>query len=255
MQLDRASQFTLEYMRTLQEILHLEQGREGRSSAGITQVSTSALRRLRSELGAFLSGRAAQDARTDSSEYGTRFIQTVGFGLVLPKYFDRFVKMGFLCGSRLVIWDLIGTRLLRNVYDNPVQGKAIITVARNILSLRKVAEQGGLVILPHPADWSQNAKRELDKLYRGRRVDATSYGLVSALSVLKEIPLHPYTLLPMPENAWPTQPSFNDDRYYSGDHYVFHKVINDIFEDARFTFLEQVSVSDFYRISSKDQLF
>tara|TARA_B100000949_G_scaffold106460_1_gene94738 strand:+ start:8658 stop:8873 length:216 start_codon:yes stop_codon:yes gene_type:complete len=71
---------------------------------------------LRDQLLPFLIDNTNRTAISASKDYGREEnqSQTVGFGLLYDESFEKFIKMGFLCGNRVVLWDFIGTRVLAN---------------------------------------------------------------------------------------------------------------------------------------------
>ena len=246
---DRATEFSLAYLDILEKRLDIRFNEYGPFST--TATDTHTLTKLRSELLSLFNDNLRHNAIIDARTYGQEHVQTVGFGL--PQDFDKFAKMGFLCGSRLVFWDLIGTRLLGSIDNKAVRTEAIKLTASNLLSLKSIVQDGGLIILPHPHYWSEEACYRLEQLSKENEKDPAKYGLVSALSVLGEIPLHPYTLFPGKSVNWPKHPiELKDNDYYPPESYVFHKALDDTFEDTRFAYLNNVSAADFYKVVSKD---
>ena len=161
--IDRATAFTLDYLSLLEERLHFRVEEQGLFIVP-SEVNIFTMQRLSNDLKGLLNGRTAQDALSDSRHYGQNNIQTVGFGLIDDPDFERFAKMGFFLGTRLVLWDFIGTRILHDVGSDPPSTELLGLVASNLLHLKPIAEKGGLTILPHPLDWSDSAKYQVGQL-------------------------------------------------------------------------------------------
>lgn len=252
---DRAMLFSLQYLQILEEHLDLKSDDVGRLFS-TKKITSTTLSKLKKEILSLFRSKTLDDAIIDSREYGTEYIQTIGFGLIPHTDFNKFVKMGFLCGTRLLLWDLIGSRILGKVDDSPDRITSTLLAASNLIPLKRVVEKGGLVILPHPPIWSENARYQLEQFLKTRNTDTMHYGLVTALSVMEEITLHPYTLFPNRSLKWPRHPAeLKGHEYYPQEAYVFHKLLDDLFEDNRFAYLKEASPADFYEIISSDISF
>lgn len=247
--LDQAIKFALQYLDILERALDFRYSDNGDLFI-VTPISVQTLRKLKKRIDElFRDGSAG--AICDSSAYSKVNVQTVGFGLIPHIDFDKFIKIGLLCGTRLVLWDLIGGRILRRIDANPERVTSLTISASNLLRLKSIVEAGGLVILPHPLTWSHEARYQLSQFTRTENVDTSHYGLVSALSVVNEIPLHPYTIFPDSSMVWPKHPAgLENHDYYPRESYVFHKVVDDIFEDSRFAYLKNASAADFFKVIS-----
>lgn len=254
---DRATDFSIKYLRIIEERLHFRWNEKGESVCILSELNTFSLQRLKNELHDLFSDSLRDAAILDSRAYGKREVQTVGFGLV-PN-FDEFVKIGFLCGSRLILWDFLATRMLSVIDDSAHLKTNVALIASNLLRLNPIVEDGGLVILPHPSYWSDKARHHLNALPNASRVSTAYFGLVSTLSVLEEIPMHPYTVFPGESIDWPAHPQgpqgLENHVYFSKEHYIFHKGLYNLFEDRRFKFLKGVKSPEFYRIVKKENTF
>lgn len=249
--LDKATEFTLQYLDILEGALDFRYSDNGDLFIA-TPISVQTLRKLKKGMHELFRG-GSEGAIADSSAYGKVNVQTVGFGLVPHEDFDKFTKIGLLCGTRLVLWDLIAGRILRRTDAIPERVTSLAISASNLLRLKRIAEAGGLVILPHPPTWSHEARYQLSQFTRTKDIDTAHYGLVSALSVVDEIPLHPYTIFPGHSMVWPKHPAgLENHDYYPRERYAFHKVVDDTFEDTRFAYLKNVSAVDFFRVISGD---
>ena len=158
---------------------------------------------MRDQLLPFLIDNTNRTAISASKDYGREEnqSQTVGFGLLYDESFEKFIKMGFLCGNRVVLWDFIGTRVLANLDGNPSVPDTVKTLATNLMPLKPIVEAGGLVMLPHPTDWSKEIRQnvsqklqEIKKLYGpDTKITPEIFRLASALTATNEVNLYPYT--------------------------------------------------------------
>ena len=162
---DRATRFTLQYLQILKARLYFS---PDDLSTDRSNLNAFSLKRTKEDLTDLMRGFTLQGALEDTR--GSSLIQTVGFGMVQD--FDKFVKLGFLNGQRVVLWDLIASRLLTD--DNPRSElvPAVADIASNLVALEEVAKSGGVVILPPPAYWSKTALSELQKLQMAGYDDA-----------------------------------------------------------------------------------
>lgn len=245
---DHAIQFSLAYLDTIEQHLPIQYDANRRPVCIHEQVTVASTVRLRIALKALIGGPSSVQARDATIAFGNRHIQTLGFGHVSD--FDKFVKLGFLYGKRVVLWDVLHSRLLHGAAWIPEQVSAIAQTACNLLLLRPIIEQGGLVILAHPIDWSQRA-RDVDAALRRDGNESTAVlGLSMALVAIEEgLPLHPYTLSntaskPIAHDIANTR----EQEFYSRENYLFHQAITSLLADQRFAWLEGVSAADFYRV-------
>ena len=63
----------------------------------------------------------------------------------------------------MVLWDFIGTRVLANLDGNPSVPDTVKTLATNLMPLKPIVEAGGLVMLPHPTDWSKEIRQKVSQ--------------------------------------------------------------------------------------------
>ncbi len=240
---DRATRFTLQYLQILKARLYFS---PDDLSTDRSNLNAFSLKRTKEDLTDLMRGFTLQGALEDTR--GSSLIQTVGFGMVQD--FDKFVKLGFLNGQRVVLWDLIASRLLTD--DNPRSElvPAVAGIASNLVALEEVAKSGGVVILPPPAYWSKTALSELQKLQMAGYDDAFHQGLVAALAIISDgFSLHPYTFFDIPSAEWPNHPTgLKFDSHYPEQHAIFHRSMASLFEDKEFAFLENLSIAEFYRI-------
>lgn len=114
-------------------------------------------------------------------------IQMLPYGLISD--FTSAVRTGYLLGDRVVVWDVLGSRLLRSETEAPV----IASVASSLLEFSSLAERGAFVVLPHPAVWHEGTRAALSDPAL-RSASPKLLGLVAAVAVSRDLRLHPYTV-------------------------------------------------------------
>ena len=245
---DKAIELSLKYLSIIETRLGITWNEQDQPVCIIDWISSENIQDLRDDLDLLLGGTLSLEARKTSSEYGNGHIQTVGFGHA--SNFDQFVKLGFLYGERVVLWDVISSRLL--VGPHPSKNILAQTVCK-LLALRPVIERGGLVILPHPIRWSPIAEKIDAELRAQGNKCAVTLGISMALAAVDSgIPLHPYTLLrPGPQPTAHDEVSSQERNLYSPENYIFHNAIISLLRDQRLAYLQEVNVERFYQVVSK----
>ncbi len=120
-------------------------------------------------------------------------LQMVAYGLMDD--FETCVKIGFLLGDRVVLWDLLGGRILEQV-PSAIDRERVGCIATNIVALEPLARSGHVVILPHPFDWHEGARQAVAQLEAetGCPPSAKLLGLTASLAVAARLRLNPYTI-------------------------------------------------------------
>ena len=131
---DAATKLTLDYLSILERRLAISWESGKQPIYIIDKITDGQLTLLRKDLNDLLSGTSGEAARAATEQYGTDHIQTVGFGLSFD--FDQFVKLGFLYGDRVVLWDIIYNRFLAEDKPTPPSKGAIGQAACNLLLLQ-----------------------------------------------------------------------------------------------------------------------
>ena len=159
---DGASKFSLDYFNFLEELLHCEPDESGKRVIPPGATNILSFENLRNQLLPLLIDNTSRTAIRASKDYGRdqNQSQTVGFRLIDDESFEKFIKMGSLCRNRVVLWDFIGTRVLANLDGNPSVPDTVKTLATNLMPLKPIVEAGGLVMLPHPTDWSKEIRQK-----------------------------------------------------------------------------------------------
>lgn len=248
---DKATTLSLNYLQAIENRLNITWNAQSQPVCVIDRIDDASIDSLRDELGDLLSGTSSDDARQAAAKYGGEHIQTVGFGQASD--FDQFVKLGFLCGERVVLWDVIGSRILVEKDATPRLKSVLASAACGLLLLRPVVERGGLVLLPHPIAWSALAKSVDANLRTGGNRSAATLGLWMALSAIEEgLPLHPYTLLTSGQKPTAQEEvNAHEGNLYSPENYIFHGAITSLLRDQRLAYVQGVTAAAFYQIVSK----
>lgn len=162
---DGASKFSLDYFNLLEELLHFEPDESGKRVIPPGATNILSFENLRNQLLPLLIDNTSRTAIRASKDYwrDQNQSQTVGFRLIDDESFEKFIKMGSLCGNRVVLWDFIGTRVLANLDGNPSVPDTVKTLATNLMPLKPIVEAGGLVMLPHPTDWSKEIRQKVSQ--------------------------------------------------------------------------------------------
>lgn len=175
---------------------------------------------------------------------GGKIIQGVGFGLVND--FEKFIKVGMLYSNRVILWDFLWGRILRDAENYKKNLKEIGVVSNNLIKIKESVLNGGIVILPHPLNWNKNTVKVINELKEKPSLyNTTNFGLVSTLSVALELNIHPYTLFD--ENTPNLGGSMEFNNYYNSDKTEYLYNITKLLDEKPFELINEVSVNDFYR--------
>lgn len=249
---DFATQFTLAYLELLEEHLKVTWNEDGVPICVIDWITGESLHALREGLAQLMSSELEVEARKATAAYGVEHVQTVGFGLAPD--FDQFVKLGLIYGDRVVLWDVLYSRILGGA-DTLARKSLIGQIACELLMLREVVEQGGVVVLAHPIIWSADAA-EIDKeLKANRPVPTASLGLAMAFAAIQDgLQLHPYTLLTEASRQELT-PAITaaDSELFSRESFKFQQCLTSLLQDERVAFVADVPASDFHSVVSKHE--
>ena len=248
---DNATKFSLKYLALLETSLNISWNEQNEPVCIPDKITYESVKSLHEGLENLLGSTLSEDARKATVSYGKDNIQTVGFGHASD--FDTFVKLGFLYGKRVVLWDVISSRLLsREKVDSRLQ-RLLAQMACNLLLLKPIVDAGGLVILAHPTRWSQLAESVDKQLRLDGNKSSAKLGLSMALSAIEEgLQLHPYTLLTTQAKPSPHESFLEiEGDNYSPENYIFQLATASLIADSRMAYLRDVSAVKFYQIVSK----
>ncbi len=245
---DAAVRLTQRYLDVIEKCMKISWNERGLPVCVIDWIRDDDVAAMREQLDALFEGGLPVEARQATIDYGRERIQTVGFGLVQD--FDQFIKLGLIYGERVVLWDVIGSRMLASARAKPPSTSLLAQVCCQLLMLRPVVERGGVVVLPHPVTWSGLAAEIDTELRALGEVPAASRGLSMAFAAIEEgLPLHPYTLLA--DGARPVVAdgvSEQVDELFSTRNYVFQQAVGSLLRDQRVAYLQQVRIEDFFDV-------
>lgn len=183
---------------------------------------------------------------------GEKIIQGIGFGLVND--FEKFIKVGMLYSNRVILWDYLWGRILRDVENYKKNLDDIGLVANNLVRIKRSVEKGGIVILPHPTSWNKNTHTILNELREKRDLyNTTNFGLASTLSVALDLNIQPYTLYD--ENT----PSIGgSEEFYllmnsEKNEYLYN--ITKLLNEKPFELINDISANEFYSFLNENPKF
>ncbi|WP_313629585.1 hypothetical protein [Pseudomonas sp.] len=244
---DSATVFTLAYLELLERHLNITWSDDGIPQAVSNWITDASINNLRADLAALMTDEREQAARQATTIYGTEHVQTVGFGLA-PE-FDQFVKLGLIYGERVVLWDVLHSRILAG--GDYLNRKDLIgQIACELLMLKATVQQGGVVLLAHPIVWSATAAQIDAEFREAGSVSATSLGLALAFAAIEDgLPLHPYTLLTERRQS-ELRPAVQDADHalFSRENFSFQHCLTSLLRDERVAFVQDVPTEDFHRI-------
>ncbi len=117
-------------------------------------------------------------------------LQAALFGLV--ENFDLAIKAGYMIADRIVLIDFIYQRILQDLekLDKNVLGE----VARNLVKMKSLAQEGRFVIIPSPFYWNSDTKIFLAEASKKYSLTPDTVSLLNVLSICRICNLQPYTI-------------------------------------------------------------
>ena len=183
------------------------------------------------------------DMLHEASAQGKDIIQGIGFGLI--EDFEKFIKVGLLYSNKVVLWDYLWGRILRDVTTYEQVIDHLGEVANNLVGIRQIIENDGIIIMPHPTDWHKGTNTCLSELAEKPNLyTSENFGLVSALSVCQELQLHPYTLY---ENGVSLGGKPEFDKLYNADKINYAYNLTKLLDEEPFTLINNLSASAFHQ--------
>lgn len=245
--MDAATKNTCDYLTAVETILNPKQDEDG-TYIDISELNHFSIERLRLDLHDLMAGNSAIDSLNATASFGKENIQQVAFGFL--EDINRAAKIGLLCGQRVVFWDFLFGRVLRDLTDSTSDRQQLSSVGGELLRFRELAKAGGFVILPHPTSWEEETVRTLGKIPRDLRSSA-NIGLATTLPVCKDFGLNPYTVFSGNSSEWPEHPELlkNDERYSSEQSWL-HRSMDELLSDTKFKFIEGLELHEMYQMMS-----
>lgn len=247
---DRVTDLSVKYLEAIKQRLYIEKNDLQQPVFFRSRINKFSLDRLKSDINDLYRSSILGNALTDTAAFTKEkgLIQTVGYGIV--EDFQRLIKMGFLLGDRVVIWDLLFTRILSEISDNYKYFDLVGSIACNLILLEELVKKGAIVILPPPITWNEQTQKVIKKVNE-KDLSDTNFALLSVLSTIEDFTLHPYTYF---DKAVPRFPSIDGD-YYNKQQFQLHNSLSKLFDDNNFVFLDGISTDSFYSVLHKNQDF
>ncbi|MEN8952807.1 hypothetical protein [Planktotalea arctica] len=241
---DLSKAFSLKYLSVLKEALQVNWASNGAPIISIDSIDRSTIEALKRGLTDLLDSSVA----TEAIEYETRSsrsrVVSVGFGL--SGNFSDFVKLGLLCGDRVVLWDILASKTLNSGIITPRTSDLIAEIACNILTIEPLVEAGAVVLLPHPTMWSDLASSLLADL-GVNNVSTSDVGFLTALvAILEGMQLHPYALASAPTPSHKLRETDGAKEFFSQTNQNFHKSVSELFRFEEMRYLRGVEPEEFY---------
>lgn len=180
---------TCRYIDAVQESLSIEL-KYGEPICVIDNVSKESLSELHNQLAEALS--TSDEVRLEISKSTAASLQSVAFGLVPD--LEECIKIGFLMGDRVVIWDYLG-RLSPAYLGDKSNWEEIAVAANTIVSLRSLAENGRVAVLPHPLAWDEGARTVVGELATHGDLTGDAVSLATTMAVAGDLRVQPYTVV------------------------------------------------------------
>ncbi|MBN2425593.1 MAG: hypothetical protein JXR46_14680 [Calditrichaceae bacterium] len=247
---DRVTEISLKYINSIRERLYIEINEMGQPVFFPGRINKFSLERLKNEIDEIYSSSLLDDALTDTASFtrDKKLIQTVGYGLVSD--FQKLIKLGFLIGDRVVIWDFLFSRALSEIKDDYKYFDFIGTLACDLLLLESIINEGSIVILPPPIIWYPQTRKIFENTDTGKLSNA-DFALMSVLSIVDDFTLHPYTYF---DKEIPKFPKIDTD-YYNKEQFQLHNSLAKLFNDGNFAFLDGISTASFYSVIRQEKRF
>lgn len=245
---DPAVKFTLAYLGIIERALGITYTSQGEPVCLPQKITIGALASLAFDLDQLLKSDEARAAIDACKQFGQEHIQSIGFGHVSD--FDAFVKVGFLYSERVVLWDILSSRVITPGSVKESSKGVIADLACNLLLLRPTVEKGGCVVLPHPLAWSQAAREIAKELAKAGSKSTSALGLSMALIAVDEgIPLHPFTLVTSLGSRRPLFFGSDKDQAYTEENHNFATAATAVMGAPAFNFLRDIRIDRFYEVT------
>lgn len=248
---DAATEFSLKYLRLVEQHLRITWNDEGIPTCITDWIDARSIEDLRSDLSEMMHGEDANLSLSAATEYGRIHIQAIGFGLA-PDV-EELVKIGLIYGERVVLWDVIYSRVLAEKESAKNRKHLIAEIGCNLLLLKSAVARGAVIILPHPIVWSGVAAEIYEELGSLGSTPSASLGLSMALAAIEEgLPLHPYTLLQFDQRPPQAANALQglQDELFTRENFRFQQCLTTLIRDVRVGYLAEVSVEMFLDVLS-----
>ena len=236
-----AKDVSLQYVDIIQDRLQIELDDSGRPVFVPDRVEPAHIISLKDDISDTFQN-SINHMLHEASTQGKELIQGIGFGLI--EDFEKFIKVGLLYSNKIVLWDYLWGRILRDITEYEQYIDHLGEVANNLVGIRQIIENDGIIILPDPTDWHKGTNTYLIELAdKPDLYTSANFGLISALSVCQELQLHPYTLYEHSVYLGGT-PEF--DKLYNADKVNYAYNLTKLLDEEPFTLINDLSASAFH---------
>ena len=248
--MSKAKEFTIQYLDALKDILQIENVSEGKPTFIPDRVNKFTIMRLREAIrdlyGSSLKNDSLDDLRTYGKYDSIPKIQTTGIGY--SEDFELMVKMGLLMGHRIVLWDTMLPGIIFN--NESIDLMELGTTACDLLLMYPIVQGGGLVYLPHPANWSKAYQTVSNAIQDISGLSNDFLGFMNARALAaEEYPLHPFMTNKLDRSIESLHSALLSNSQFYGEKKLYqHDSLRDFLVDPRFIYIKEISSAKFYDI-------
>lgn len=220
--MNNAVKFTVNYITAVKNRLQIEINEIGVPVFIPDRIGKAEIRKLKEDLTDIWS--KEEDARISVKNLEGAFLQSAAYGLF--EDFELCLKVGYLISDRIILWDYIFGRLLREKNIENIDYVKLGVIANNLVKVSSLSQKGNLVILPHPFDWHRESKLAFKEIAEKIPISTAIMGLVCSLAVAIELNVQPYTIISNEEeynkiisesrNYFDTSENKNSKYYFKG---------------------------------------
>ena len=182
--------FTIQYIQTLQENLHIVVDKNENVLFNRASVTLNNIKKLIEDLQIIWKKSNSSIEILKRKEDSK--IQSGLFGL--HEDLDFAIKTGFLISDRVVLIDYLYDRILKKQNPESINIRQIIEIAIPLVKLLPLAKNGRIVIIPNPFSWNKDSKKMIKEVAERTSLSSSLLGMLNMLSICKSCNLHPYTL-------------------------------------------------------------
>lgn len=184
------NQFTIDYIKAVKSNLKIEVDTIGNALYFPDSISSTDIINLKNDLQQIWSNSDSAIALLEIKHDAK--IQSGLFGLI--NELDTALKVGFLLGDRVVLTDYLFERLLLRKEPSKINYLHLGVIARSLVNILPLAEEGRIVIIPNPFNWNHESKKIINEVANKTEISIDLMSLLTMLSITKRCQLHPYTI-------------------------------------------------------------
>jgi hypothetical protein len=175
--------------------------------------------------------------------------------------FDLSLKTGYMLGQRVVYWDLLYRKLKRN--RSAIDKEYLGFIATNLISALYLAKQGFFIVLPHPLEWSDSARRAYARFAEILSPYNKALPMIPSVVASFDLNLQPYTILDNEDDYYriskETITLFSDYRELKDETYrdgiITGLTASRILKEDDLVRIPEVPINDFHKIVSSQSGF